>query len=86
MYKKFANMLVTAIKNLTDIKSLQYCPFFFDLAKFARLESTYPKLIKRIQKAQLLILDDFGLVQIDQAARNSSLLHRIDLFLLLDQW
>jgi DNA replication protein len=43
---------------------------FFDLAKLARLDGTYPKLIKRIQKAQLLILDDFGLVPIDQAARN----------------
>ncbi|GAA3956635.1 ATP-binding protein [Chitinophaga oryziterrae] len=43
---------------------------FFDLAKLARLEGTYAKLIKRIQKAQLLILDDFGLVTIDQAARN----------------
>jgi DNA replication protein DnaC len=26
--------------------------------------------MKRIQKAELLILDDFGLVSIDQAARN----------------
>ncbi|UKJ06194.1 IS21-like element helper ATPase IstB [Solitalea lacus] len=43
---------------------------FFDLAKLAKLQGTYSKLIKRIQKTELLILDDFGLVPIDQAARN----------------
>lgn len=43
---------------------------FFDLAKLARLDGSYPKLITRIQKAELLILDDFGLATIDQAARN----------------
>jgi DNA replication protein DnaC len=43
---------------------------FFDTAKLAKLEGTYHKLIKRIQRAELLILDDFGLVAIDQAARN----------------
>lgn len=43
---------------------------FFDLAKLAKLEGNYHKLVKRIQRAELLILDDFGLVSIDQAARN----------------
>ena len=43
---------------------------FFDIAKLAKLEGTYHKLIKRIQRAELLILDDFGLVSIDQPARN----------------
>jgi DNA replication protein DnaC len=43
---------------------------FFDLAKLAKLDGTYHKLIKRIQRADLFILDDFGLVSIDQAARN----------------
>lgn len=43
---------------------------FFDAAKLAKLEGNYHKLIQRIQRADLLILDDFGLVAIDQAARN----------------
>ncbi len=43
---------------------------FFDLAKLAKLDGSYPKLIKRIQRAALFILDDFGLTAIDQAARN----------------
>jgi DNA replication protein DnaC len=43
---------------------------FFDLAKLAKLQGTYYKLIKRIQKTELLILDDFGLANIDQQASN----------------
>lgn len=43
---------------------------FFDLAKLAKLEGTYHKLINRIGRADLLILDDFGLVTIDHSARN----------------
>lgn len=43
---------------------------FFDAAKLAKLDGTYHKLIKRIQRTELLILDDFGLVPIDQTARN----------------
>lgn len=43
---------------------------FFDQAKLAKLQGTYYKLIKRIQKTELLILDDFGLANIDQQARN----------------
>lgn len=44
---------------------------FFDLAKLAKLQGTYYKLIKRIQNTELLILDDFGLANIDQQARNA---------------
>lgn len=43
---------------------------FFDLARLAKLQGTYHTLIKRIQKTELLILDDFGLATIDQPARN----------------
>jgi DNA replication protein DnaC len=43
---------------------------FFDLAKLAKLDGSYHKLVKRLQRASLLILDDFGLVNIDQHARN----------------
>lgn len=42
---------------------------FFDEAKLARLAGTYHKLLKRLQRTELLILDDFGLCSIDQAAR-----------------
>jgi len=43
---------------------------FFDLAKLAKLDGSYQKLIKRLQRTPLLILDDFGLVHMDQHARN----------------
>lgn len=43
---------------------------FFDVAKLAKLDGSYHKLLKRLQRAPLLILDDFGLVNIDQHARN----------------
>jgi DNA replication protein DnaC len=43
---------------------------FFDMAKLAKLQGTYHKMVRRIQKTELLILDDFGLVSIDQQARN----------------
>ncbi len=43
---------------------------FFDMAKLAKIQGTYNKLINRIQKTELLILDDFGLATIDQPARN----------------
>lgn len=42
---------------------------YFDKAKLAQLEGTYPKLLKQLQKTDLLILDDFGLHSMDQAAR-----------------
>jgi DNA replication protein DnaC len=43
---------------------------FFDMARLAKLEGTYHKLLDRVQKTELLILDDFGLTPIDQNARN----------------
>lgn len=46
---------------------------FFDMVKIARLDGTYHKLLKRIERAELLILDDFGLTPIDQQARTALL-------------
>lgn len=43
---------------------------FFDMAKLAKLDGSYHKLIKKLQRTDLLILDDFGLVNMDQHARN----------------
>lgn len=42
---------------------------YFDAAKLAKLEGTYLKLIKQLQKCKLLILDDFGLHSLEQADR-----------------
>lgn len=42
---------------------------FFDLAKLARLEGTWMRLYKLIQRTPLLILDDFGLHAMDQNDR-----------------
>lgn len=39
--------------------------------KIAKLDGSYGKLLKRIQKADLLILDDFGLNPFDQYARQA---------------
>jgi DNA replication protein DnaC len=39
--------------------------------KITKLDGTYIKLLKRLQKVHLLILDDFGLVQLDQHARQA---------------
>jgi DNA replication protein DnaC len=38
----------------------------FNQLKIARIEGTYIKYVERISKQQLLIIDDFGLVPIDQ--------------------
>lgn len=43
---------------------------FFDAARLAKLEGSYHKLLKKISRCRLLILDDFGLMAIDQAARS----------------
>lgn len=45
------------------------CSRFFDQARLAKLEGTYPKFFKRLQKATLLILDDFGLSAMDHDNR-----------------
>jgi DNA replication protein DnaC len=42
---------------------------FFDMAKLARLEGTWMRLYKLIQRTPLLILDDFGLHAMDQNDR-----------------
>ncbi len=42
-----------------------------DHLKLTRLEGTYTKSLKVIEKANLLILDDFGLVSFDNQARQS---------------
>ncbi len=46
---------------------------FFDMARLARLDGTYHKLLKRLERAPLVILDDFGLTPIDQEARATML-------------
>jgi DNA replication protein DnaC len=42
---------------------------FFDEASLAKLDGSYMKLLKKLQKVDLLILDDFGLHAIDQQGR-----------------
>ena len=42
-----------------------------DEIKLAKLQGTYYKLIKNIQRSNLLILDDFGLYPFDQDARQA---------------
>lgn len=42
---------------------------FFDEAKLAKLDGSWPKLLKNLQKTDLLILDDFGLHPMDPADR-----------------
>lgn len=42
-----------------------------DQVKLSKLEGTYMKLLKKIEKTDLLILDDFGLSAFDDYARNA---------------
>ena len=42
---------------------------FFDEAKLAKLDGSWPKLLKKLCKTDLLILDDFGLHPMDPADR-----------------
>jgi len=42
---------------------------FFDQAKLAKLDGSWPKLLKTLYKTDLLILDDFGLHPMDSADR-----------------
>lgn len=42
---------------------------FFDEAKLAKLDGTWPKLLKTLSKTDLLILDDFGLHPMEPADR-----------------
>lgn len=56
---------------------LQYKTLYYnfarliDLVKLSKLEGTYMKLLKKIEKTDLLILDDFGLSAFDEHARNA---------------
>jgi DNA replication protein DnaC len=45
------------------------CSRFFDQGKLARLDGSYPQFFKRLHKAELLILDDFGLNAMDNDNR-----------------
>lgn len=51
----------------------QYYNFarLIDQVKLSKLEGTYMKLLKKIEKTDLLILDDFGLSAFDDQARNT---------------
>lgn len=42
---------------------------FFEAAKLAKIEGSWPKLLKSLYKTDLLILDDFGLHPMDPADR-----------------
>lgn len=42
---------------------------FFDAVRLAKLEGTYHKLLKKLEKTHVLILDDFGLAPMDGQAR-----------------
>ena len=56
---------------------LQHKTLYFNFArltdqiKLAKLEGTYLKLMKKIEKTDLLILDDFGLTSFDEQIRNA---------------
>ena len=44
-----------------------YAPKFFRTLKTAELDGSLPRLLRRIQRAQLLVLDDFGMEQAKSA-------------------
>ena len=44
---------------------------FIDHVKLSKLEGTYIKFLSKIEKTDLLILDDFGLTAFDDPARNA---------------
>ena len=56
-----------------------YKTFYFNMARLmdeislAKLQGTYLAFLKKLQNAQLLIFDDFGLTPIDQAQRTALL-------------
>jgi len=47
-----------------------HCSHFFDQGRLTHLDGSYPRFFKRLQKAELLIIDDFGLASIDKEARS----------------
>lgn len=52
---------------------VQYCSTarLMEEVKISKLDGSYIKLLKKLQKMHLLILDDFGLSQFDQYARQA---------------
>jgi DNA replication protein DnaC len=52
---------------------VEYCNTtrLMEQVKIAKLDGSYLKLLKRVQKARLLILDDFGLTPFDPYARQA---------------
>ena len=58
---------------------MMYKTFYFNMARLmdeislAKLQGTYLALLKKLQNAQLLIIDDFGLTAIDPVQRNALL-------------
>lgn len=57
--------------------SMQYKTLYFNFARLtdqvrlSKLEGNYMKLLTKIEKADLLIIDDFGLTAFDEHARNA---------------
>lgn len=57
--------------------TMQYKTMYYNFArlidqiKLSKLEGTYMKLLNKIEKSDLLILDDFGLTAFDDHARNA---------------
>ena len=57
--------------------TMQYKTLYYNFArlidqvKLSKLEGTYIKLLNKIEKTDLLILDDFGLIAFDDHARNA---------------
>lgn len=57
--------------------TMQYKTMYYNFArlidqiKLSKLEGTYLKLLNKIEKCDLLILDDFGLTSFDDHARNA---------------
>jgi DNA replication protein DnaC len=57
--------------------TMQYKTMYYNFArlidqvKLSKLEGTYLKLLNKIEKTDLLILDDFGLTSFDDHARNA---------------
>ncbi len=60
-------------KACLELYKTKYYPThtLFDQIKLAILQGTYYKLLKKIQQTNLLIIEDFGLIQIDKEARKA---------------
>jgi len=57
---------------MMQIKTLYFnTARLMDLVRLSKLEGTYLKFVKKIEKTELLILDDFGLKPFDELSRNA---------------